>query len=232
MILGENGEKMSKSRGNVINPDDIVEEIGADAFRMYEMFMGAFDQAIPWSTKGARGCRRFLDRVWRLQDIVTEDKPVPEKEREALLHATVKKVSEDYEAMKFNTAIAAMMTYVNEIYKCGSITSTELKTLLLLLNPVSPHITEEMWQIQGFEGRVYQAVWPVWDESKLLRDEIEIVVQICGKVRAKIMIPADADEKAMEKLALENSVIKAAIADKTIKKIVTVPQKLVNIVAV
>ena len=232
MILGENGEKMSKSRGNVINPDDIVEEIGADAFRMYEMFMGAFDQAIPWSTTGARGCRRFLDRVWRLQDMVSTDRSFPEKEREALLHATIKKVSEDYEAMKFNTAIAAMMTYVNEIYKYGAITPAELKTLLLLLNPVSPHITEEMWQLQGFKGRVYQATWPVWDESKLVSDEIEIVVQICGKVRAKIMIPADADKNTMEKLALEAPAINAAVTGKTIKKIVTVPGKLVNIVAV
>lgn len=164
--------------------------------------------------------------------MVSTDGSFPEKEREALLHATIKKVSEDYEAMKFNTAIAAMMTYVNEIYKYGAITPAELKTLLLLLNPVSPHITEEMWQLQGFKGRVYQATWPVWDESKLVSDEIEIVVQICGKVRAKIMIPADADKNTMEKLALEAPAINAAVTGKTIKKIVTVPGKLVNIVAV
>ncbi len=229
MILGENGEKMSKSRGNVINPDDIVSEIGADAFRMYEMFMGAFDQAIPWSTSGARGCRRFLERVWRLQDMRAD--VALDSERESLMHAMIKKVSEDYEAMKFNTAIAAMMSYLNEIYRLGSISDTELKTLLILLDPVSPHITEEMWELAGFEGRLYRASWPTWDETKLVRDEIEIVVQICGKIKAKIMVSTSLDKAGMEKLIETNDTVKALVAGKQIKKIVAVPGKLLNIVA-
>ena len=151
MILGENGEKMSKSRGNVGNPDDIIDEIGADAFRVYEMFMGAFDQAIPWSTQSAKGCRRFLDRVRRLQENVTPDEGYSEK-LNALMHETIKKVSLDYEAMKYNTAIAQMMTLVNEMVSAGSVTRGELKTLLLLLNTVAPHLTEEMWENQGFGG--------------------------------------------------------------------------------
>ncbi|MBR2861075.1 MAG: leucine--tRNA ligase [Clostridia bacterium] len=230
MILGENSEKMSKSRGNVINPDDIVAEIGADAFRMYEMFMGAFDQAIPWSTKGARGCRRFLERVWRLQDIIKEE-PITQ-ERESMLHGMIKKVSDDIELMKFNTAIAAMMTYVNDIYRLGSISKEELKTLLVLLNPVSPHITEEMWELMGFEGRLYQTAWPICDETKLVKDEIEIVVQICGKIKAKLMVPATIDKAGMEKLVEENDTVKALVAGKEIKKIVAVPGKLLNIVAI
>ncbi len=230
MILGENGEKMSKSRGNVINPDDIVEQIGADAFRMYEMFMGAFDQAIPWSTKGAMGCRRFLERVWRLQDMIAD---VPaDRQRESLLHATIKKVSEDFEAMKFNTAIAAMMSYVNELYKFGNVRCDELKVLLTLLNPVSPHITEEMWQNCGFESRLYAAKWPEYDENKLKQDEVEIVVQICGKIKAKLMIPADLDKQAMEALVETNDTVKALVKGKTVKKIVAVPGKLLNIVAI
>ena len=230
MILGENGEKMSKSRGNVINPDDIVDQMGADAFRMYEMFMGAFDQAIPWSTKGAMGCRRFLERVWRLQDMIAD---VPaDRQRESLLHATIKKVSEDFEAMKFNTAIAAMMSYVNELYKFGNVRRDELNVLLTLLNPVSPHITEEMWQNCGFEGRLYAAKWPEYDESKLKQDEVEIVVQICGKIKAKLMIPADLDRQAMEALVETNDTVKALVEGKTVKKIVAVPGKLLNIVAI
>ena len=152
MILGANGEKMSKSRGNVINPDDTIAEIGADAFRMYEMFMGAFDQAIPWSTEGARGCRRFIERVWRLQDILTDEEGV-RHEMEAPVNAMIKKVSEDYERMKYNTAIAAMMSYVNEIYTRGSVTRGELRALLLCLNPVSPHMTEEMWRSAASASR-------------------------------------------------------------------------------
>ena len=230
MILGENGEKMSKSRGNVINPDDIVNEIGADSFRMYEMFMGAFDQAIPWSTKGARGCRRFLERVWRLQDLI-KDEPM-NAERDALLHATIKKVSEDFEQMKFNTAIAQMMAYVNDIYRLGSINKEELKTLLTLLNPVAPHLTEEMWEEAGFENRLYQTVWPTWDEKKLVKNEVEIVVQICGKIKAKLMVPADIDKAGMEKLVIDNETVKKLVEGKEIKKIVAVPGKLLNIVAI
>ncbi|MBR6765614.1 MAG: leucine--tRNA ligase, partial [Clostridia bacterium] len=230
MILGENGEKMSKSRGNVINPDDIVEEIGADSFRMYEMFMGAFDQAIPWSTKGARGCRRFLERVWRLQDIIGTEDMTPE--RDQLLHSMIKKVSEDFEQMKFNTAIAAMMAYVNDIYRLGSISKDEIRVLLILLNPVAPHITEEMWQVLGFENRLYQSTWPVWDDKKLVQNEVEIVVQISGKIKAKLMVPADITKEDMEKLVTENDTVKALVEGKSVKKIVAVPGKLLNIVAI
>ena len=190
MILGENGEKMSKSRGNVINPDDMVAEIGADAFRMYEMFMGAFDQAIPWSTNGARGCRKFLDRVWRLQEILNDSEAVSE-DMLVPVHQTIKKVTEDYEAMKFNTAIAQMMSLVNAIYQKGSITRGELKALLLILSPVSPHICEEIWERCGFGAPLHHQPWPAWDERYLIADSIEIAIQINGKVRGKLMTPSN-----------------------------------------
>ncbi len=230
MILGENGEKMSKSRGNVINPDDIVKELGADAFRLYEMFMGAFDQAIPWSTNGAKGCRRFLDRVWKLQSMVTPEEGYS-AELEAEMHQTVKKVSEDYEKMKFNTAIAAMMTLVNDLFAKGSVTRGELRTLLLLLNPVAPHITEEMWENQGFGAPIHHQPWPTWDEGKMKKSEVEIAVQICGKVRGRIMIPADLTKEQAEKELPEREDVKALLAGKTIMKVIFVPGRLLNIVA-
>ena len=173
MILGENGEKMSKSRGNVINPDDVIKDIGADAFRLYEMFMGAFDQAIPWSTNGAKGCRKFLDRVWRLQEMVTDEKGFSDR-LNGLMNETIKKVSEDYEKMKYNTAIAAMMTLVNEMYNAGSVTRGELEALLLILSPVAPHICEEIWQNLGHAEPIHHQKWPVWDEEALKKQEVEI----------------------------------------------------------
>ncbi len=230
MILGENGEKMSKSRGNVINPDDIIDEIGADAFRLYEMFMGAFDQAIPWSTNGAKGCRRFLDRVWRLQEIVTAEEGYSAK-LNSLMHETVKKVSEDYEKMKYNTAIAAMMTLVNEMFQQGSVTRGELRTLLLLLNPVAPHITEEMWQSQGFGDPIHHQKWPTWDEEALKKTEVEIAVQVCGKVRGRIMVPADMTQEQAEKELPENPEVQKILAGKTVTKVIFVPGRLLNIVA-
>ena len=230
MILGENGEKMSKSRGNVINPDDIIDEIGADAFRLYEMFMGAFDQAIPWSTNGAKGCRRFLDRVWRLQEIVTAEEGYSAK-LNSLMHETVKKVSEDYEKMKYNTAIAAMMTLVNEMFQQGSVTRGELRTLLLLLNPVAPHITEEMWQNQGFGDPIHHQKWPTWDEEALKKTEVEIAVQVCGKVRGRIMVPADMTREQAEKELPENPEVQKILAGKTVMKVIFVPGRLLNIVA-
>ena len=181
MILGENGEKMSKSRGNVVNPDDIVQEYGADTLRTYEMFIGAFDLAASWSEDGVKGCRRFLDRVWKLQDLMTDEEGYS-KDLETKMHQTIKKVSNDFENLKYNTAIAAMMTLLNDFYKKGSITRGELKTLIILLNPVAPHITEEMWQIIGCEGRVYQQTWPEFDEAKTVESSVEIAVQINGKV--------------------------------------------------
>ena len=230
MILGENGEKMSKSRGNVINPDDIIDEIGADAFRLYEMFMGAFDQAIPWSTNGAKGCRRFLDRVWRLQEIVTAEEGYSAK-LNSLMHETVKKVSEDYEKMKYNTAIAAMMTLVNEMFQQGSVTRGELRTLLLLLNPVAPHITEEMWQNQGFGAPIHHQKWPTWDEEALKKTEVEIAVQVCGKVRGRIMVPADMTREQAEKELPEHPEVQKILAGKTVMKVIFVPGRLLNIVA-
>ena len=230
MILGENGEKMSKSRGNVVNPDDIIDEIGADAFRVYEMFMGAFDQAIPWSTQSAKGCRRFLDRVWRLQENVTPDEGYSEK-LNALMHETIKKVSLDYEAMKYNTAIAQMMTLVNEMVSVGSVTRGELKTLLLLLNPVAPHITEEMWENQGFGGTMTYQKWPTWDEDALVKSEIEIAVQVCGKVRGRVMIPADMTKERAETELQQLPEIQKILAGKTVTKVIFVPGRLVNFIA-
>ena len=228
MILGANGEKMSKSRGNVINPDDTIAEIGADAFRLYEMFMGAFDQAIPWSTEGARGCRRFLERVWRLQEMLIDEEGV-RKEMEVPVNAMIKKVSEDYERMKFNTAIAAMMAFVNDVYTNGKITRGELKALCLCLNPVAPHITEEMWEACGFGTPIYTQSWPTYDENKLVADEVEIAVQIKGKVRARIMVPAGLTQADGEKL-LENETVKKLVGDATVRKLIFVPGRLLNIV--
>jgi leucyl-tRNA synthetase len=230
MILGSNGEKMSKSRGNVINPDDIVDELGADAFRLYEMFMGAFDQAIPWSTNGARGCRRFLDRVWRLQEMLTEGEGYS-SDLKASIHATVKKVGEDYEKMKYNTAIAAMMSLTNDIYLKNQVTKGELKTLLKLLSPVAPHICEEMWEAQNFGAPIHHQPWPTYDEKEMAVSEVEIAIQINGKVRGRIMIPADLTREQAEETLPNNPDVKALVGDKTIRKIIFVPGRLLNIVA-
>lgn len=228
MILGENNEKMSKSRGNVINPDDVVAEIGADAFRLYEMFMGAFDQPKPWSMEGAQGCRRFLERVWRLQDMI-----VGKGESEDLrpqLHGTIKKVSEDYERMKYNTAIASMMSFVNEVYAKGSITADELGTLLILLNPVAPHITEELWEVTGRQRHIYQQSWPVHDEGALVVNQVEIAIQVLGKVRSHIKVPVKATEEEVKELALADEKTQAAIAGKQLRRFIYIPGRLVNIV--
>ena len=226
MILGENGEKMSKSRGNVVNPDDIVQEYGADTLRTYEMFIGAFDLAASWSEDGVKGCRRFLDRVWKLQDLMTDEEGYS-KDLETKMHQTIKKVSNDFENLKYNTAIAAMMTLLNDFYKKGSITRGELKTLIILLNPVAPHITEEMWQIIGCEGRVYQQTWPEFDEAKTVESSGEIAVQINGKVKGTLGIQKDDPKDQVIAKAKE------VIADKltgNIVKEIYVPGRLVNIV--
>ena len=226
MILGENGEKMSKSRGNVVNPDDIVQEYGADTLRTYEMFIGAFDLAASWSEDGVKGCRRFLDRVWKLQDLMTDEEGYS-KDLETKMHQTIKKVSNDFEKLKYNTAIAAMMTLLNDFYKKGSITRGELKTLIILLNPVAPHITEEMWQIIGCEGRVYQQTWPEFDEAKTVESSVEIAVQINGKVKGTLGIQKDDPKDQVIAKAKE------VIADKltgNIVKEIYVPGRLVNIV--
>ena len=229
MILGENGEKMSKSRGNVVNPDDIVEEMGADAFRLYEMFMGAFDQPIPWSTQGARGCRRFLDRIWRMQDMVNGFDGI-RPEMKALVHGTIKKVSEDYEAMKYNTAIAAMMTMVNELYNSGSVSKEEFHILLTLLNPVAPHMTEELNQRLGYEQPLYCTPWPKWDESALVKNTIEYGVQVNGKIRARIELPIDMPKEEVEAAAKAHKDVVPFLEGKTVRKVIVV-KNIVNIVA-
>lgn len=226
MILGENGEKMSKSRGNVVNPDDIVNEFGADTLRTYEMFIGAFELSAAWSNEGVKGCRRFLERVWKLQEIVTDECGYS-KELETKMHQTIKKVSNDFEALKYNTAIAAMMSLINDFYKAGKVTRDEFKTLLVLLNPVAPHMTEELWQSMDFGGRLYETSWPVWDEAKTVEAEIEIAVQVNGKVRATIKVAADVSKE--DAIAAG----KEAVADKLTGQIVKeiyVPGRLVNIV--
>lgn len=229
MILGENNEKMSKSRGNVVNPDDVVNEFGADAFRTYEMFIGAFDQSTPWSQQGLKGCYKFLERVWNLQSIVTEEKGYS-ADLEKNVHKTIKKVSDDFERMKFNTAIAAMMSLVNDFSKKGSVTYDEYMTLITLLNPVAPHMTEELWHIYGNEGLLSLQPWVKYEEEKTVDDEIEIVVQINGKIKDKLMIPAGLDKDGTQEAAMNTDKIKALIDGKTVVKVIAVPGKLVNIV--
>ena len=229
MILGENGEKMSKSRGNVINPDDCIAEIGADATRLYEMFMGAFDQAIPWSTNGARGCRRFLDRVWRLMDAVKEGKGF-QPALVPLMHETIKKVGDDYEAMKYNTAIAQMMTLVNEFSAAGGCTLEELKTLVLLLAPVAPHICEEMWEQLGFGSGIAYAPWPMYDAQAMKRSEVSIAVQVMGKVRGHIMVSPDmTDAQAQAELPAREDFM-AFVGDRQLAKLIYVPGRLCNLI--
>ena len=226
MILGENGEKMSKSRGNVVNPDDIVNDYGADTLRTYEMFIGAFDLSASWSENGVKGCRRFLERVWKLQDILVEGDGFS-SDMETKMHQTIKKVSNDFENLKYNTAIAALMTLLNDFAKKGSITKDEYRAFLLLLNPVAPHITEEIWNVCGYEGYVYQQPWPEYDEAKTVENTIEIAVQINGKTRGVVALPVDADKET----ALAKA--KEVVADKltgTIIKEIYVPKKIINIV--
>ncbi len=227
MILGENGEKMSKSRGNVVNPDDIVNEFGADTLRTYEMFIGAFDLSASWSQEGVKGCRRFLDRVWKLGDMVTEEAGYSE-EMETKMHQTIKKVSGDYESLKFNTAIAAMMALLNQFYKNGSVTRGEFETLLLLLNPVAPHITEELWQALGHADYVYQAAWPKYDEAKTVENTVELAVQINGKTKATVKVAADADKE--EAIAAGKEALGSRLSG-TIVKEIYVPGRIINIVA-
>ena len=229
MILGENNEKMSKSRGNVVNPDDVVNEFGADAFRTYEMFIGAFDQSTPWSQQGLKGCYKFMERVWNLQDMLTDEEGYSE-ELEKNLHKTIKKVSEDYEKMKFNTGIAALMSLVNDFYKAGKVTKGEFRTLIALLNPVAPHVTEELWEMYGTGGLLSISKWPEFDPEKTVDDEIEIVLQINGKVRDKLVIPAGLSKEETEEVARKSEKFLAFTEGKTVVKVITVPGKLVNIV--
>ncbi len=227
MILGENGEKMSKSRGNVINPDDIINEYGADTMRLYEMFIGDFEKAAPWSTSSIKGCKRFLDRVWALKENVIEGEEY-RSSVESEVHKMIRKVTDDIENLKMNTAIASMMAFINTVG--NEINKAEYKTLLVLLNPFAPHITEEIWEEMGFEGRLNQTKWPEYDEAKCVESTVEIVVQINGKLRGRLNIPADISADEAIKLAKEQEGITGLVEGKTIVKELYVPKKLVNIV--
>ena len=228
MILGENGEKMSKSRGNVINPDDVVHELGADTLRLYEMFIGDFEKAAPWSESSIKGCARFLDRVGGMTELVKGDGSTPALEKS--FHKTIKKVTDDINEMKFNTAIAALMSLANEIYSAGSLTSDELKTFITLLNPFAPHLTEEMWHSLGETSLLSISKWPEFDEAKTVDDTVTIAVQICGKTRATINVPNGADEDTVKAAALSDARVKQFTDGKTIIKLIYVKNKIFNIV--
>ncbi len=229
MILGEDGGKMSKSRGNVVNPDEVVEEYGADTMRLYEMFMGDFEKAAPWSKNSIKGCKRFLDRTFNLQEKVVDGGIRPEFE--GMVHKTIKKVTEDIEGLKFNTAIAQLMTWLNEIEKCGSITKEEYKVFLVLLDPFAPHICEEIWENMGFGDMIVNQPWPKFDEAKCVDETVEIAVQITGKVRARVNIPANATAEEAIAAAKADATVAGLIEGKSIVKEIYVPGRLVNIVA-
>ena len=236
MILGGNNEKMSKSRGNVVNPDDVVETYGADTLRLYEMFMGPLDASIAWSENGLEGSRKFLDRIWRL--IVDEDGKMRDRitnfndgKLTKVYNQTVKKVTEDYEHMHFNTAISQLMVFINEAYKVDALPYLYVEGFVQLLAPIAPHFAEELWEILGNEGGISYVPWPVFDESALVEDEVEIVIQVNGKVKAKVMIAAAATKEEMEELAKGHDQVADLLTDKTIRKVIVVPGKLVNIVA-
>ncbi|EPH62745.1 MULTISPECIES: leucine--tRNA ligase [Enterococcus] len=236
MILGENNEKMSKSRGNVVNPDDVINQYGADTLRLYEMFMGPLDASIAWNENGLEGSRKFLDRVWRL--IVDENGKMRDRittfndgKLSKVYHQTVKKVTEDFEQLHFNTAISQLMVFVNEAYKADALPYEYVEGFVQLLAPIAPHIGEELWSILGNDQGISYVPWPTYDESALVEDEIEVVFQVNGKVRAKAMVPADAEKAVLEQLAQENELVQEQLQGKTIRKVIVVPNKLVNIVA-
>ena len=236
MILGENNEKMSKSRGNVVNPDDVVETYGADTLRMYEMFMGPLDASIAWSENGLEGSRKFLDRVWRL--IVDENNKMRDRittlndgNLDKVYHQTVKKVTEDYENLHFNTAISQLMVFINEAYKVDALPYEYIEGFVQLLAPIAPHMGEELWAILGNDGGISYAPWPTYDEAALVEDEVEVVFQVNGKVRAKSNVPQDLGKDELEKAALANEIVQEYIEGKTVRKVIAVPNKLVNIVA-
>ena len=229
LILAHDGSKMSKSKGNVVNPDDIVKEYGADTLRTYILFIGDYGMEAPWSETGVKGAKKFLDRVMRIESLVT-DEDITSKELDREINVTIKKVSEDYEDMKYNTAIAAMMSYVNVLYKQEKVSKKYVRPLIQLLNPIAPHVTEELWEKLGFEGYLFESKWPEYDESKLVADEIEIPVQVNGTVRYKITVPADSDEATIEQVAKENPALSNYMAGKEIKKVIVIKSKIVNIV--
>ncbi|MFO7636332.1 MAG: leucine--tRNA ligase [Clostridia bacterium] len=229
MIMGENNEKMSKSRGNVVNTDVIVKPYGADTLRMYEMFIGDFEKSVPWSTNGMKGCRKFLDRVCRMTDFLTEEQTYS-RDMEHAVHRTIRKVTHDYENLKYNTAVAALMSLTNEFYQKASINRGEYKALLLLLHPVCPHITAEIWEDCGFGGYLHRQPWPTHDEKKTMADTVEIVIQINGKVRGRKTVDSSLDAASMEKAVFEDPEINTLWAGRTVVKAIAIPGKLVNVV--
>ena len=228
MILGDNNEKMSKSRGNVVNPDDIVRDFGADTLRCYEMFIGDFEKSAPWSENGVKGCRKFLDKVWRTQELVDGDSNF--EKMETLIHQTIKKVSEDYENLKFNTAIAQLMTLLNEFNNLDKISKEQFKIFLILLNPVCPHITEEIWQRMGYEGYVHESIWPEYDESKTILDVIELPIQVNGKLRATVEINREASEDEVYEKAVKDDVVAKYLEGKNVVKKIYVKGRIFNII--
>ena len=236
MILGEGNEKMSKSKGNVVNPDEIITSHGADTLRLYEMFMGPLEASVAWSTNGLDGARRFLDRIWRL--FVNEEDGVisakiqvsNDQSLEKSYHQTVKKVTEDYEGIRFNTAISQMMVFINDCYKADVIPTAYAEGFVKMLAPIAPHIAEELWQLLGHNSTLSYEQWPTYDEAKLVDDEVEIAVQVAGKVRAKIVVAKDASKEDIEKVALADEKVQEYMAGKSLVKIIVIPGKLVNIV--
>jgi leucyl-tRNA synthetase len=228
MILGEDSQKMSKSRGNTVDPNVLILETGADSIRLYEMFIGDFEKTATWNTAGIKGCKRFLDRTWALTEILADGDEYSEK-LSGSMHRTIKKVSEDIEQLKFNTAIAAMMALINEIYAAGEINKAELRSFLILLSPFAPHLASEMYENCGF-GLVHEAEWCEFDPELCVFDEIEIVLQVNGKIKDRIKVESGAAQSALLSAAKENSAVKAAIEGKEIVKEIAIPDKLVNIV--
>jgi leucyl-tRNA synthetase len=229
MILGEDGQKMSKSRGNVINPNDVVNEFGADTLRLYIMFIGDFEKTAPWSTNAVKGCKRFLDRIWNLAETPTSGPETYSAANEVVIHRTIKKVGEDIESMKFNTAIAQLMTLVNAFYDAPP-SRGDIKVLLTLLSPFAPHIAEELWEIQGFKGMACEAPWPAYDESKMVEEQREIAVQVGGKLKTTVFVPNDAEGDVMLQAALADEKIKKIVEGKEIIRTITVKNKLINII--
>jgi leucyl-tRNA synthetase len=239
MILGENNEKMSKSRGNVINPDDIVGKYGADTLRIYEMFMGPLEATKPWSDTGVEGSYRFLNRIWRLfvnedgtlSGKITEDEANVPDSFKRIWHKSVKKVTEDFEALRFNTAISQLMIFVNEAYKTDVLPKKALEHFAQLLSPLAPHLAEELWEKLGYSGSITYVPWPAYDEALTVDNEVEIAVQVNGKIIDRVMIPNDMEQDAMQALVQDLAKVKEAVSGKTIRKVIAVKGKLVNIVA-
>lgn len=227
MILGKNGEKMSKSRGNVVNPDDIIRDYGADTLRVYEMFIGDFEKSAPWSEAGVRGARRFLDKLWKLSEIVTDEE---ESSLEILLNQTIKKVSEDYETLKYNTAIAKLMTLLNAFYERGRVGRSEYRIYLILLNPTAPHITEELWEKAGFSGHIFETQWPKYDPEKIEEDNIELPVQVNGKLKSTVLVPRSLDKEALSELLKGNEQIQKHLDGKQVVKEIFVPGRIYNFI--